>query len=116
MARCCCGREPGLAEHITAAHENPDYLPGRPLHPELRATALLSDAAEQADVVVMAGPTHAFRQVLAELAPPVRPWVPVVSAAKGFEERTDKWMTEVITEEPPPEPAQPPGRRPERPH
>lgn len=98
-------REPGLAERITAAHENPDYLPGQPLHPELRATAVLSDAAEQADVVVMAVPTHAFRQVLAELAPRVRPWIPVVSAAKGFEEHTNKRMTEVITQELPGHPA-----------
>jgi glycerol-3-phosphate dehydrogenase (NAD(P)+) len=98
-------REPGLAERITAAHENPDYLPGQRLHPELRATASLSDAAEQADVVVMAVPTHAFRQVLAELAPHVRPWIPVVSVAKGFEEHTNKRMTEVIAEELPGHPA-----------
>jgi glycerol-3-phosphate dehydrogenase (NAD(P)+) len=63
-------RESGLAERIAASHENPDYLPGQPLHPQVRATAVLSEAAEQADVVVMAVPTHAFRQVLAELAPP----------------------------------------------
>ncbi|MGW0996364.1 NAD(P)H-dependent glycerol-3-phosphate dehydrogenase [Streptomyces sp. NPDC002523] len=98
-------REPGLAGRITAAHENPDYLPGQALHPELRATASLSDAAEQADVVVMAVPTHTFRRVLAELAPHTRPWVPVVSAAKGFEEGTNKRMTEVIAEELPGHPA-----------
>jgi glycerol-3-phosphate dehydrogenase (NAD(P)+) len=98
-------RESGLAERITAAHENPRYLPGQPLHPRLRATASLSDAAEQADVVVMAVPTHAFRQVLAELAPYVRPWIPAVSAAKGFEEHTNKRMTEVIAQELPGHPA-----------
>ncbi|MDF3292634.1 NAD(P)H-dependent glycerol-3-phosphate dehydrogenase [Streptomyces silvisoli] len=98
-------REPGLAERITATHENPDYLAGHPLHPELKATASLAAAADQADVVVMAVPTHAFRQVLAELAPHVRPWVPVVSAAKGFEEGTNKRMSEVIAEELPGHPA-----------
>src|SRR5271165_811313 len=98
-------REPGLAERITATHENPDYLAGHPLHPELRATESLPMAAEQADVVVMAVPTHAFRQVLAGLAPHVRPWIPVVSLSKGFEEHTRKRMTEVIGEELPGHPA-----------
>ncbi|WP_233273190.1 NAD(P)H-dependent glycerol-3-phosphate dehydrogenase [Streptomyces broussonetiae] len=98
-------RKPELAERITAAHENPDYLPEQPLHPDLRATSSLPDAAEQADVIVMAVPTHAFRQVLAELALHIRPWIPVVSVAKGFEEDTDKRMTEVIQEELPGHPA-----------
>ncbi|MCQ4083878.1 NAD(P)H-dependent glycerol-3-phosphate dehydrogenase [Streptomyces sp. RB6PN25] len=98
-------REPGLAERISTTHENPDYLAGHSLHPELKATASLPAAAEQADVVVMAVPTHAFRQVLAELTPHVRPWVPVVSLAKGFEEGTNNRMTEVITEELPGHPA-----------
>jgi len=98
-------REPGLAERITATHENPDYLAGHALHPELRATESLPVAAEQADVVVMAVPTHAFRKVLAGLAPHVRPWIPVVSLSKGFEEHTRKRMTEVIAEELPGHPA-----------
>ncbi|MEV7188196.1 NAD(P)H-dependent glycerol-3-phosphate dehydrogenase [Kitasatospora sp. NPDC093102] len=92
-------RESALAERISVTHENPHYLAGRPLHPELRATASLPAAAEHADVVVMAVPTHAFRQVLAELAPHVRPWVPVVSLSKGFEEGTNKRMSEVVAEE-----------------
>jgi glycerol-3-phosphate dehydrogenase (NAD(P)+) len=53
----------------------------------------------------MAVPTHAFRQVLVGLAPHVRPWIPVVSLSKGFEEETAKRMTEVIEEELPHHPA-----------
>ncbi|MFD7874183.1 NAD(P)H-dependent glycerol-3-phosphate dehydrogenase [Streptomyces sp. NPDC059766] len=98
-------REPGLAERISTTHENPDFLPGSPLHPQLQATSSLSSSAEQADVIVMAVPTHTFRQVLARLAPHVRPWIPVVSLAKGFEEGTRKRMTEVIEEELPGHPA-----------
>ena len=98
-------REPGLAERITATHENPDYLAGHPLHPELRATSSLTRAAGHADVIVMAVPTHAFRKVLVGLAPHVRPWIPVVSLSKGFEEETTKRMTELIEEELPGHPA-----------
>ncbi len=66
-------RRPELAEQITTAHENPDYLAGLRLHPELRATSSLPLAAEQADVIIMAVPTHAFRPTLVELEPHVRP-------------------------------------------
>ena len=98
-------RRPELAEQITTAHENPDYLAGLRLHPELRATSSLPLAAEQADVIIMAVPTHAFRPTLVELQPHVRPWVPVVSLSKGFEEGTCKRMTELIGEELPGHPA-----------
>ena len=46
-----------------------------------------------------------MRSTLQELAPHVRPWVPVVSLAKGLEQGTHLRMTEVITEELPGHPA-----------
>ena len=98
-------RRPELAEQIATTHENPDYLAGLALHPELRATSLLPMAAEQADVIIIAVPTHAFRQTLAELAPHIRPWIPVVSLSKGFEVGTGKRMTELIEEDLPGHPA-----------
>ena len=98
-------RRPELAEQIATAHENPDYLAGFRLHPGLRATSSLPMAAEQADVIIMAVPTHAFRQTLVGLAPHIRPWVPVVSLSKGFEVGTGKRMTELIEEELPGHPA-----------
>lgn len=98
-------RGPGLAEQITTTHENAVYLAGFPLHPELRAASSLPAAVEQADVLIMAVPTHAFRQILMELAPHTRPWIPVVSLSKGFEEGTHKRMTELIEEELPGHPA-----------
>src|SRR5271166_2452677 len=92
-------RRPELAEQIATTHENPDYLAGLALYPELRATSSLPVAAEQADVIIAAVPTHAFRQTLAELAPHIRPWIPVVSLSKGFEVGTGERMTELIEEE-----------------
>ena len=56
-------------------------------------------------MLIMAVPTHAFRQILVELAPHTRPWIPVVSLSKGFEEGTHKRMTELIEEELPGHPA-----------
>jgi glycerol-3-phosphate dehydrogenase (NAD(P)+) len=56
------------------------------------------EAAERADVIVMGVPSHGFRNVLAELAPQLRPWVPVVSLVKGLEQGTNKRMSEIVDE------------------
>ncbi len=92
-------RRPELAEHINAHHTNTDYLAGFTLPNELRATADLADAVGGADVIVMGVPSHGFREVVAEFAPYVRPWVPVVSLTKGLERGSLKRMTEVVRDE-----------------
>lgn len=98
-------RRHDLADAITTRHENPVYLPGFALHPELVASTDLAAVAAQADVLAMAVPTHGFRTTLEHLAPHLRPWVPVVSLAKGFEQGTNLRMTEVINEVLPEHPA-----------
>lgn len=87
-----------LADHISQSHENPDYLPGRALPAELRATASLGDAVAAADVLVMAVPSHGYRSVAEEAAAHLRPWVPVVTLAKGLERSTQMRMSEVTAE------------------
>jgi glycerol-3-phosphate dehydrogenase (NAD(P)+) len=98
-------RRPEVAEEIEREHSNSDYLPGEQLDSELRATADLERAAGGADVLVMAVPSHGFREVLEQAAPYVRPWVPIVSLTKGLEQGTHKRMTEVIEEVIPGHPA-----------
>jgi glycerol-3-phosphate dehydrogenase (NAD(P)+) len=94
-------RRPELAEQINVAHVNVDYLPNFVLPEQLRATSSLEDAVSHADVLVMAVPSHGYRDVATEAAPFLRPWVPVVSLAKGLERSTRKRMSEVTQEEMP---------------
>ncbi len=91
-------RRTDVAEEIEREHANSEYLPGEELDPALHATSDLREAVEQADVLVMAVPSHGFRDVLTQATPYVRPWVPIVSLTKGLERGTDKRMTEVIEE------------------
>lgn len=91
-------RRDELAARISRDHENSDYLPGLPLPAELRATASLGNAVEGASLVVMAVPSHGFRQVVTEMVPYVEPGVPVLSLAKGLEEGTHRRMTQVLAE------------------
>ncbi|MGD9703541.1 MAG: NAD(P)H-dependent glycerol-3-phosphate dehydrogenase [Acidimicrobiia bacterium] len=91
-------RRPELAEQINTAHVNGDYLPTFQLPDVLQATADIEEAITHADVVVMAVPSHGFRAVLEDVALHLRPWVPVVSLAKGLEQGTLKRMSEVAHE------------------
>ncbi|HSL56726.1 MAG TPA: NAD(P)H-dependent glycerol-3-phosphate dehydrogenase [Acidimicrobiales bacterium] len=91
-------RRPEVAEEIASRHTNERYLPGSALHPALDATSLLEDAVGGADVVVMGVPSHGFRETLKEVAQHLRPWVPVLSLTKGFEQGTRLRMTEVVAE------------------
>ncbi len=91
-------RRPELADQINHGHVNVDYLPTFTLPAQLQATDDLGAAVGSADVVVMATPSHGFRSVLDEAAPYVRPWVPVVSLAKGLELGTLKRMSEVVND------------------
>jgi len=94
-------RRAELAEQINADHLNGDYLPDHPLPEQLRATSSLADAVAHADVLVMAVPSHGYRDVATEAARYLRPWVPVVSLTKGLERASRKRMSEVTRDEMP---------------
>jgi glycerol-3-phosphate dehydrogenase (NAD(P)+) len=91
-------RREDVAEEIERDHVNSAYLPGEQLDPALHATSDLQEAVEKADVLVMAVPSHGFRDVLAQAVPYVRPWVPIVSLTKGLEQDSHRRMTEVVEE------------------
>ena len=81
---------------INRDHRNHRYLPDHPLHPELVATGDLVAAVADTDLLVMGVPTGAFRSTCEVIAPHLRPWVPVVSLAKGFEPETRLRMTQIV--------------------
>ncbi len=91
-------RRAETADEVNQEHRNGRYLADYALHPDLRATADLEEAVREADVVVMGVPSHGFREVLKEVGKHIRPWVPVVSLAKGLEQDSHLRMTEVIRE------------------
>jgi glycerol-3-phosphate dehydrogenase (NAD(P)+) len=98
-------RDPRAAREIGEAHTNERYLPGVCLPGRLRATADLEEAVAGADVLVAGVPSQGLRAVLREVAPIIRPWVPVVSLVKGLERGSHKTMTQVVAEELPGHPA-----------
>src|SRR6204780_1850463 len=91
-------RRPLQAKAIAEQHENPDYLPGITLTPELAATSDPGDALAGGGLVVFAVPAQTLRANLTEWAPLIPPGALLVSLLKGIELGTGKRMSEVITE------------------
>lgn len=83
-----------INEHRT----NSKYLPGALLNKNLKASTSIEETVKNADLIIMGVPAQNFREVLEMAKPHIRPWIPIVSLAKGLELGTKKRMTEVISE------------------
>ncbi len=91
-------RDADTVSAINTENRNHRYLPDFDLHPRLSATDDLATAVADTDLLVMGVPTGAFRATCEAVAPSLRPWVPVVSLAKGFEPETKLRMTQIVQE------------------
>jgi len=70
-------------------------LPGIDLPESVRATGSLADLAD-CDALIVAVPTQALRSACEKLAEVLPPRVPVISAAKGIEQTSGRFATEII--------------------
>lgn len=94
-------RRPELAEEITRTRINSQYLPDTQLPDQLQAVTSLQQAVADADLLIVAVPSHGFRQVFSEISPLISPTIPLLSLTKGIEQRTLATMTEVISNQAP---------------
>jgi len=98
-------RRPELADAIEESGTNPDYLPGIRLPDRLAATADLEHAVAGAGLLIMAVPSHGFRDILQAARGVAPAGIPIVSLTKGIETGTLLRMTEVVLEVFDPNPA-----------
>lgn len=91
------GRRAEVVEQINAG-VNRDYLPELRLPETVRATADAAEAAEGADIVVLAVPSQTLRENLIAWGSVLPRDAAVVSLVKGVELGTTKRMSEVVTE------------------
>ncbi|UCD70895.1 MAG: NAD(P)-dependent glycerol-3-phosphate dehydrogenase [Syntrophobacterales bacterium] len=92
------GNFPEYIEEQREKSENYKFLPGIKIPRDINYTADLADAAERAELFVCAVPTQFIRSVFEKFAPHYPKGVPVVSVAKGIEQKTLKRCTEVLAE------------------
>lgn len=90
------GRDAAQIEVLNRTHENANYLPGLQLNPKIRGSIDLEAAADKTELVVVATPSQATRDLLGKTTRLFPLHVPVVSVAKGIETGTLATMTEVL--------------------
>lgn len=89
-------RRAEVARAIAEDHVNHDYLPDLVLPGTVTATTDARDAAEGADLVILAVPSQTLRANLLEWAAVLPPGAAVVSLMKGIELGTGLRMSQVI--------------------
>jgi glycerol-3-phosphate dehydrogenase (NAD(P)+) len=88
--------EPYLVETMIATRENPLYLPSIRMPESVRISHSMSDVLADAGIVVIAVPSHVYRQVFSSMLPLINADMLFVSAAKGIENDTLMRMSEVL--------------------
>ncbi|MHC1478665.1 NAD(P)H-dependent glycerol-3-phosphate dehydrogenase [Frateuria aurantia] len=99
------GRDPEAMQAMAASRENVRYLPGIALPEALGYSSDLAATVAGADLVLIVVPSHAFADMLVDLAPLLPESAAVAWATKGFEPGTGRFLHELVAERLPGRPA-----------
>lgn len=91
-------RDEAIAEEINRTHVNQRYLPDFQLEQNLIAVSDLEKAVRDRDIILVAIPSHSFRDVLKQIRPFISSQA-VVSLTKGIEAKTFCFMSDIIQQE-----------------
>ncbi|HKE45537.1 MAG TPA: NAD(P)H-dependent glycerol-3-phosphate dehydrogenase [Steroidobacteraceae bacterium] len=92
------GRDPRALEALERDRCNRQYLPDAPFPPSLRVESELTRALSDAADVLIAVPSHGFRELLQQLKPHLQSGMRLAWATKGFEQGSGKLPHEVAAE------------------
>jgi glycerol-3-phosphate dehydrogenase (NAD(P)+) len=92
------GRDAAQMAAFSAARCNTRYLAATPFPDALRIESDLASAVARADELLLAVPSHGFRECLEQVAPLMRPGMRIAWATKGFELDTGKLPHQVANE------------------
>jgi len=90
--------EPYLVETMIATGENPIYLPSVRIPASVRVSNSVEEVLAGVRIVILAVPSHVYRQVLSNILPLLNGDMWFVSATKGIENETLMRMSEVIAD------------------
>lgn len=91
-------RDADLAARIARDRENGPYLPGVPLPSNVRPTGNLAETLPGAGLVILAPPSHGFRQILTAALPSLDPRAILLSGTKGIEVESLLTMSGVMAQ------------------
>ena len=92
------GRDATQIAQLRATRRNARYLPDLELPPALEYSDDLAACVAAADLVLVVVPSHAFPELLRELAPHLRADAGLAWATKGFEPGSGRFLHEVAEE------------------
>ncbi len=89
-------REESVYEDIKDRKRNALFLPGVDISPALTPTLSFGEALKEKELVLIAVPSHVFREVLEGLKPYIGPDTEVMIATKGIENDSLLMMSQVV--------------------
>ncbi|MCG6658718.1 NAD(P)H-dependent glycerol-3-phosphate dehydrogenase [Halomonas campisalis] len=92
-------RDPELVAQINREHVNGRYLPDYSINPAVKASSEMGEVIEGAELVLVAIPSQAFREVVRQARPYLNPEQILVSTTKGIQEEGFKLMSRILEEE-----------------
>ena len=92
------GRDPHQIRDMRVSRVNQRFLPGITLSDSIEVLSSLQEAVMQADHVLLAVPSHAFRETLERLRAALRAGAGLVWACKGFEPGSGRLLHQVAAD------------------
>ncbi|HEY9148413.1 MAG TPA: NAD(P)H-dependent glycerol-3-phosphate dehydrogenase, partial [Gammaproteobacteria bacterium] len=92
------GRDEQQMAKMAADRCNSRYLPDIPLPDKLTPLSDLAQTLDRATALLVVVPSHAFRHTLEQIAPQLRPGLPLAWATKGLEPGSRKLLHQVTRE------------------
>jgi glycerol-3-phosphate dehydrogenase (NAD(P)+) len=89
-------RNEAVVESINRDHVNSFYLTDAAIPEHVRASRDLSEVVADKDLLILAAPSHAARELLVTMSASLLPHMIMVSAAKGIEIETGKRISEIV--------------------
>lgn len=99
------GRSPQAVVDMATARANTRYLPEMPFPDSLVLSGSLETCVRDAAIILISVPSHAFRELLDEIAPWVAPEAGIAWATKGFDTGSGRFLHELVNERLPTHPA-----------
>jgi len=91
-------RNAAVVDSINRDHINPVYLTDARIPNNVQATGKLAEVVNGVNLLILAAPSHATRELLAPMASALQPEMIIVSATKGIEIETGKRISQVVAE------------------
>lgn len=85
-----------VVDAVNRQHVNPVYLAEHEIPRSVAATADIGSALKDADIVLLAAPSHVTRDLLVRMLSDLKPSMLFVSATKGIEIESGKRISEVV--------------------